>query len=71
MNSNLNHGPAKIYQFPTRARMASASANPVAYVQATIGSGWYHEEAIRESTRGHRDAVRANAVIVPLTFPRQ
>ncbi|MBX9710295.1 MAG: DUF2735 domain-containing protein [Xanthobacteraceae bacterium] len=68
MNSNLNHGPAKIYQFPTKARTASAS---VGYVQATIGSSWYHEEAIRESVRGRRDDVRAKAVIVPLTFPRQ
>ncbi len=71
MNSNLNHGPAKIYQFPIKARTASASANPVGYVQATIGSSWYHEEAIRESTRSQRDIVRAKAVIVPLTFPRQ
>lgn len=71
MNSNLNHGPAKIYQFPIKARTASASASPVGHAYATIGSSWYHEEAVRESARGHREAVRAKAVIVPLTFPRQ
>ncbi len=70
MNSDLNHGPAKIYQFKARPN----TAEPARRVEASaIGSSWYHEEAIREAVRGYgkKDTVRASAVIVPLTFPRQ
>ncbi len=72
MNSDLNHGPAKIYQFPKQTR-----SNAIETVKRTeavaIGSSWYHEEAVREAVRGYdkKDPVRASAVIVPLTFPRQ
>ncbi len=67
MNTDLNHGPAKIYQFPKRPAETSKRIEAVA-----IGSSWYHEEAIRETVRGYgTNAVRASAVIVPLTFPRQ
>lgn len=71
MNSNLNNGPAKIYQFPVKARATSASASSAGYAYATIGSSWYHEEAVRESVRGYREVARPKAVIVPLTFPKQ
>ncbi len=67
MNTDLNHGPAKIYQFPKRV------AEPAKRIEAAaIGSSWYHEEAVREAVRGYgTNTVRASAVIVPLTFPRQ
>ncbi len=70
MTTDLNHGPATIYQFPKRTRIAEPSKRIEA---AAIGSSWYHEEAIREAVRGYgtRDVVRASAVIVPLNFPRQ
>ncbi len=71
MNTGLNQTSAKIYQFPDRSRPAATENKR--YEAATIGSGWYHEEAIREAVRGYakRDVARASAVIVPLTFPRQ
>ncbi len=66
MNTDVNHGPAKIYQFPKPAEPSKRIDS------AAIGSSWYHEEAVREAVRGYgtRDAVRPSAVIVPLTFPR-
>jgi Protein of unknown function (DUF2735) len=83
MNTNLNGGSAKIYQFPEGGRAAmnghrtNANAAP-AYApqvvsEATYGS-WYHDEAIRESQQA--DTVQAKSVqpkfsLVPLTFPRQ
>ena len=75
MNSNLNGGSAKIYQFPIKARAMPAPAS-VGYAYATIGSSWYHEEAVQESTHAPREVartevVRPKAVILPLTFPRQ
>lgn len=69
MNTDVNQGPAKIYQFPKRAAEPSKRVEAVA-----VGGSWYHEEAIRESVRGYgtRDTVvRPSAVIVPLNFPRQ
>ncbi len=71
MNTSLNQGSAKIYQFPNRTRAAATESTR--YETATIGSSWYHEEAVREAVRGYakRDVVHASAVIVPLTFPRQ
>jgi Protein of unknown function (DUF2735) len=61
MNTNLNHGSAKIYQFPaggragkhrldeikTAADLASSQVS-----KAPCGSGWYHEAAIEESKPG-------------------
>jgi hypothetical protein len=60
MNSSLNHGSAKIYQFPAGGRAAlgglrndepkSATEQSASRVNETISSGsWYHEAAIQES----------------------
>ena len=60
MSTNLNHGSAKIYQFPSggRAALSSrslgesklASERGSAPVYETICSGsWYHQEAIEEA----------------------
>ncbi len=61
MNSSLNHGSAKIYQFPAGGRAAlggrrhdetkpaaEPAASPGVNEAATSGS-WYHEAAIQES----------------------
>lgn len=60
MNTSLNHGSAKIYQFPVGGRaalvghryettktitdLASSRVNDV-----VIGGAWYHDEAIQEA----------------------
>ena len=60
MNSSLNHGSAKIYQFPAGGRAAlggrrygepkSAIEQAASRVNETVCSGsWYHEAAIQES----------------------
>jgi hypothetical protein len=60
MNSSLNHGSAKIYQFPAGGRSALGGrrhdqTKPAADLDAsrvneTVSSGsWYHEAAIQES----------------------
>jgi hypothetical protein len=60
MNSSVNHGTAKIYQFPPGGRAAlggrrhdetkSTTDQPASRVNETISSGsWYHEAAIQES----------------------
>jgi len=60
MNTSLNHGSAKIYQFPVGGRSAVRSrgedelkttANEASsdVSDAACGSGWYHEAAIQES----------------------
>jgi Protein of unknown function (DUF2735) len=58
MNSSLNHGSAKIYQFPPGGRAALGGrrydeAKPVAETphvnEAACSGSWYHEAAIRES----------------------
>ena len=56
MTTNSYGEPAKIYQFPVRGRFKGAgrlddSAPTLAsprVPEAAFGSGWYHEEAIRE-----------------------
>jgi hypothetical protein len=60
MNTSLNHGSAKIYQFPAGGRAAlagrryeetssvTALASPRASA-AVYGSNWYHDAAIEES----------------------
>jgi hypothetical protein len=60
MNSSLNHGSAKIYQFPAGGRAALGGrryeepestieqASSRVYEAACSGS-WYHEAAIQES----------------------
>ena len=83
MNTNVNGGSAKIYQFPEGGRAAmnghransnvAATFAPQVISEATYGS-WYHDEAIRESQQV--DTVQAKSVkakfsLVPLTFPRQ
>jgi hypothetical protein len=60
MNTNWNQGSAKIYQFPAGGRAAlgdrryreTRSIEPTASRASEVlcSSGWYHEEAIREST---------------------
>src|ERR1700694_2442789 len=54
MNTSLNHGSAKIYQFPAGGRryeetktVTDLASTPVS--EAASGSGWYHEAAIQES----------------------
>ncbi|MGB8604275.1 DUF2735 domain-containing protein [Bradyrhizobium sp.] len=61
MNSSLNQGTAKIYQFPAGGRSAfggrrhdetkPATVEPGSsrVSEAACGSGWYHEAAIQES----------------------
>jgi hypothetical protein len=60
MNSSLNHGSAKIYQFPPGGRSAlggrrhdetkPATDLDASRVSETVSSGsWYHEAAIQES----------------------
>ncbi len=60
MNTNLNHGSAKIYQFPAGGRAAlggrryeetkTATDLASSRVNETVCSGsWYHEAAIQES----------------------
>ena len=63
MNSSLNHGSAKIYQFPAGGRAALGGrryeeakavtdlASPRVNETACSGS-WYHEAAIQESMPG-------------------
>jgi hypothetical protein len=61
MNSSLNHGSAKIYQFPPGGRAALGGcrydeAKPVAETphvnEAACSGSWYHEAAIQESKPG-------------------
>lgn len=59
MNPSLNHGSARIYQFPAGGRAAlggrrydepKAIEESASHVNETICSGsWYHEVAIQES----------------------
>ena len=60
MNSSLNHGSAKIYQFPAGGRAAlggrpydeakSATEQDSPRINEALCSGsWYHEAAIQES----------------------
>ena len=60
MNTSLNHGSAKIYQFPAGGRAAfggrrleetKTATDPSALrvSEAAVGGAWYHEAAIQES----------------------
>ena len=62
MNTSLNHGPAKIYQFPAGGRAAlggrrygdttAATERKSEPVYETVCSGsWYHQDAIDEAKR--------------------
>ena len=57
MNTSLNHGSAKIYQFPAGGRAAfgvrrleetkaSTDPGPLRVSEAACGGSWYHEAAI-------------------------
>ncbi len=59
MNASLNHGSAKIYQFPVGGRSAlgirhheetppSADASS-RMSEIAVGGAWYHDAAIQES----------------------
>jgi hypothetical protein len=63
MNTSLNSGSAKIYQFPAGGRAAlggrryeetksTAEPDGSRVNEAACGSGWYHEAAIQESKPG-------------------
>ena len=63
MNTSLNHGSAKIYQFPVGGRSAlgirrhedtRASADLAAprLGEIAVGGAWYHDAAIQESKPG-------------------
>jgi Protein of unknown function (DUF2735) len=63
MNSSLNHGSARIYQFPAGGRAALGGrrygeAQPAVeqgapgMSEVTVGGAWYHEAAIQESKPG-------------------
>jgi hypothetical protein len=60
MNSSLNHGSAKIYQFPAGGRAAlggrrydeiqpAADQGSPRVNEAACSGSWYHEAAIREA----------------------
>jgi hypothetical protein len=57
MNTSLNHGSAKIYQFPVGGRSALASrgqdgtktAADLAVSDVASASSWYHAAAIEEA----------------------
>lgn len=62
MNTGLNQGTAKIYQFPVGGRSAvgqrrgepTNTADLATRVSDVVcGSGWYHEAAIQESKPVH------------------
>jgi hypothetical protein len=63
MNTRLNQGPAKVYQFPAGGRAAlggrryeaskpTAEPGPARVHEAACGSGWYHDAAIQETKPG-------------------
>ena len=60
MNTSLNHGSARIYQFPTGGRAAlggrryeeAKAATDLASSRASevaVGGAWYHDAAIQDS----------------------
>ena len=59
MNTSLNHGSAKIYQFPAGGRAAfggrfnetkpSTDLSASRVSEAAVGGSWYHEAAIQEA----------------------
>lgn len=60
MNTSLNHGSAKIYQFPAGGRSALGGrryqeTRPAADLasprvsEIAVGGAWYHDAAIQES----------------------
>jgi hypothetical protein len=64
MTTKTDQGSAKIYQFPLRGRFAAsihgddAKASPMLApqaVNAALGGGWYHDEAILEAERARKN----------------
>jgi glycerol-3-phosphate dehydrogenase len=60
MNTNLNHGSAKIYQFPAGGRSALGGRRyeeakavtdlaPSRASAVAVGGAWYHDAAIQDS----------------------
>jgi hypothetical protein len=56
MNTGLNQGTARIYQFPVggrsgqrRGEPASTADLPTRVSEVACGYGWYHEAGIQES----------------------
>lgn len=67
MNTSLNHGSAKIYQFPAGGRAAfggrrlaetkaAADPGPLRVTEVACGDSWYHEAAILESNKPERES---------------
>lgn len=64
MAMSVCHGPAKIYQFPTRVRTFADQPRDqgkpaVALVslrvgEAALGGSWYHEAAVQEADRAFK-----------------
>jgi Protein of unknown function (DUF2735) len=66
MNTSLNHGSAKIYQFPPGGRAAfggrrheetkaAADTGSSRVSEAACGGSWYHEAAIQEANKPVRE----------------
>jgi hypothetical protein len=64
MTANSDRESAKIYQFPARGRFAvnlsgetTGAATPTSQhvVKVAVGSGWYHDAAIQEEERAHKN----------------
>lgn len=64
MNTSLNHGSAKIYQFPVGGRAAVAGRHAQEAKAAidfassrladvAVGGAWYHDSAIEDSKPVH------------------
>jgi len=62
--TNTDQGSAKIYQFPARGRFAAAGRHdetkPAALfapqaVNAAVGAGWYHDQAIQDADRTRKN----------------
>ncbi len=78
MTKRTDQGSAKVYQFPLRGRFAAsihgadAKAAPMLAAQAVnaaLGSGWYHDEAIQEANRAHKDCIGASVTWEPSLAP--
>jgi Protein of unknown function (DUF2735) len=63
MDTSLNHGSAKIYQFPVGGRSALGGRHPeeskstadlgsARVSEVAVGGAWYHDAAIQESKPG-------------------
>ena len=62
MTTNVQGGSATIHQFPARGRFASRAGDQDTEqaisprpARVVFGSGWYHEEAIREAERARKN----------------